>query len=357
MRPPELLRILDEAGQPPAEVTGDHLCRTARALESCEAIFQKFDEIFEKMRDSPERSFEEFLESCRCDPETARWATAYIEGFNAAPRDRVSVQWLALEHAAAEAIDGDKLFRIPAGYDTVPRWLATGLEESVLCLNTAVTGIEWRRGNVRVSTKSHGAFTATCALITAPLGVLQAGAIRFTPEPSAQMDAIHRLATGCALRITMRFRKRFWDPRLSFIHSLNDWMPTWWTSGPRGAPLLTGWTAGPLLERAAGIPQEAMVDRSLESLGSLLGMRSAELRGLLEDWRMHDWQADPFARGAYSYVPVGNLDARRVLATPVEGTLFFAGEATNFEGHSGTVHGAIATGRRAAQQILGSSSR
>ncbi|MEP6993186.1 MAG: FAD-dependent oxidoreductase [Acidobacteriota bacterium] len=39
------------------------------------------------------------------------------------------------------------------------------------------------------------------------------------------------------------------------------------------------------------------------------------------------------------------------MARPVAGTLFFAGEATNAE-QSGTVAGAIASGRRAARQLL-----
>jgi len=46
------------------------------------------------------------------------------------------------------------------------------------------------------------------------------------------------------------------------------------------------------------------------------------------------------------------MDAVRVLAAPVEDTLFFAGEATSTDGHTGTVHGAIATGRRAAHEVL-----
>jgi monoamine oxidase len=73
---------------------------------------------------------------------------------------------------------------------------------------------------------------------------------------------------------------------------------------------------------------------------------------LLQDFAYHDWQADPFARGAYSYVTVGGLWAQRALAQPVAGTLFFAGEATHWEGHFATVHGAIASGRRAAQEAL-----
>jgi monoamine oxidase len=83
-----------------------------------------------------------------------------------------------------------------------------------------------------------------------------------------------------------------------------------------------------------------------------MGFREDRLRGLLENAYFHDWHADPFARGAYSYVPVGALRAREALAKPVGGTLYFAGEATETNGHSATVHGAIASGKRAARQIL-----
>jgi monoamine oxidase len=50
---------------------------------------------------------------------------------------------------------------------------------------------------------------------------------------------------------------------------------------------------------------------------------------------------------------VGGIDAQAQLARPLEDTLFFAGEATNTEGHQGTVHGAIASGLRAAREIIG----
>jgi monoamine oxidase len=39
------------------------------------------------------------------------------------------------------------------------------------------------------------------------------------------------------------------------------------------------------------------------------------------------------------------------LAAPLT-NLFFAGDATDISGHHGTVHGAIATGKRAAAEIL-----
>lgn len=67
---------------------------------------------------------------------------------------------------------------------------------------------------------------------------------------------------------------------------------------------------------------------------------------------MFDWARDPFARGAYSWIPAGALDAPTALAAPVADRLFFAGEATDAGGDSGTVHGALASGLRAADEIL-----
>jgi monoamine oxidase len=69
-----------------------------------------------------------------------------------------------------------------------------------------------------------------------------------------------------------------------------------------------------------------------------------------EEGVMHDWGRDPFARGAYSYVAVGGGNARAALAMPVDGTLFFAGEATSNDGQGGTVNGALETGERAARE-------
>jgi monoamine oxidase len=80
----------------------------------------------------------------------------------------------------------------------------------------------------------------------------------------------------------------------------------------------------------------------------------------LEAAFVHNWQRDPFARGAYSYVGVGHNDtARRSLAAPLQDTLFFAGEATDTEGEAATVTGALQSGLRAAREVnesLGSSS-
>jgi monoamine oxidase len=73
---------------------------------------------------------------------------------------------------------------------------------------------------------------------------------------------------------------------------------------------------------------------------------------MVENVWTHDWEHDPFARGAYSYQRVGGADAPAALARPLKRTLFFAGESTGTDGGTGTVDAAIVTGRRAAAQVL-----
>jgi monoamine oxidase len=84
----------------------------------------------------------------------------------------------------------------------------------------------------------------------------------------------------------------------------------------------------------------------------LLQASVGSLESDLEAAYCHDWQTDPFSLGAYSYGKVGADGAQEALGRPVENTLFFAGEATDTSGHNGTVHGAIASGYRAAGEIL-----
>jgi monoamine oxidase len=66
----------------------------------------------------------------------------------------------------------------------------------------------------------------------------------------------------------------------------------------------------------------------------------------------HDWLSDPFSLGAYAFGKVGCDGAAREMSVPIQNTLYFAGEATDTNGNTGTVHGAIASGNRAASQIL-----
>jgi monoamine oxidase len=99
------------------------------------------------------------------------------------------------------------------------------------------------------------------------------------------------------------------------------------------------------------LSQEELLNEALKSLQMIFGISESGLRQLLVSSHTHNWSSDPFTRGGYAYVPVNGLKAQQTLAQPVSKVLFFAGEATSV-GHVGTVHGAIASGLRAAKEIL-----
>ncbi len=127
-------------------------------------------------------------------------------------------------------------------------------------------------------------------------------------------------------------------------------------AAPRQLPVLTAWAGGPRAEVLLGRPESDIIARSLEALATVMSVPRAWLERRLESWAWHDWRADPYSRGAYSYALVGGASAASALARPLDGTLFFAGEATDAE-ESGTVQAALASGRRAAREVLTAADR
>lgn len=364
--PPQLLDAVRAAGLTFVEVTGEHLCARSGYIDHCGQWMEKVEGVLESMRShqGADRSFQSFIETSEGDQEAKAGAVSFVEGFNAADKHRVGVQSLLRQQKAEDAINGEKAYRIVAGYHSVSQFLMMGIPAppSILRVNSVVHEIQWQPGRIRFSVTSRmgkdlDPFVARRAIITLPLGVLQTGSVRFQPEPPAFRELVNRLAMGKVVRVTLRFRERFWDTRrelkdMSFLHSSDQWFPTWWSTLPVIAPILTAWIAGPNADRFDGRDECFIVQRALETLAKLLGMDAGAIANQLEAWYTHNWQADPFAMGAYSYVPVGSLDAVEQLTRPIEKTLYFAGEATDTQGHWGTVHGAMATGVRAARQIL-----
>jgi monoamine oxidase len=234
-------------------------------------------------------------------------------------------------------------FHILAGYDRVLAAIAAGLD---IRLDTPVETIRWDADGVEVATP-RGAYSARSAVVTLPLALLKAGAVRFDPPlPAAKLRAIETLAMAAAMKLHLRFAAPFWDHDMTFL-TADQPIAVWWTIRP-GAPLLTGFLTGPRAERLARYGEEGAIERGLAQLDALFDGAPSRL---FAAGQLIDWAADPWARGGYSSAPPGAHGQRRALAAPA-GALHFAGEATVFEDNPATVHGALRSGERAAGEIL-----
>jgi monoamine oxidase len=308
-------------------------------------------------------SFADYMKGISVDSLSAQAAKNYVEGFNAADQRRISVLSLAKQQHAEDAISADRLFRIEAGYATLPEFLVQRIEEAggEIVLEAEVKKIGWAAGEVTVHALHAGRvreFRAARAVITVPLGVLQAECIEFDPRPADVLRQANRLAMGPVMRIVFVFRRKFWDDELGFLIAPTELPSAWWSPMPHEAPVLTAWAGGPKAEtmlRLIGHKGDAapLRDRCLSSLAKMMEKPLGEIRAQLASWHFHNWQTDPYALGSYSYVPVGALDAPQNMRHPIENTLYFAGEHTDITGNWGTVHAALTTGKSAALKILG----
>jgi len=359
--PPELIDLVDEAGLTRFELEGDYRCyRQGRGIGPCDHR-REVDQVFDQLSDlqlpnnSRDLNFHEFAVLRGFSREATAWASNYVEGFNAADADRISVLSLAKQQAAEDAISGDRLFRVVEGYAQLPAFLEQRFLEAggELLLSAPVRSVDWQPGRVEVKTLGGRIFQASKAILTLPLGVLQAESVSFTPEPRI-LQAAAQLTMGPVARTVYEFDRGFWSKfpsldGLSFLFAPQATPPTWWTTNPRPSSLLTGWMAG---RRVRQVQMNELPETGLGTLAAFLNSAPSDLRPHLLRCHLHDWQLDPYSLGAYTYVPKGAIDASDELSVPVEATLFFAGEHTDTSGHWGTVHGALRSGYRAARQVL-----
>ncbi|MEN3326459.1 MAG: hypothetical protein V7638_1266 [Acidobacteriota bacterium] len=361
-KPPETLQIAERAHLKLQELPNRHWHMHNGVLTKSSEFWSKVEKVMNEMSryTGPDQNFAEYLDHYRRKTsieDIESIATLYVEGFHAAHADQISVLGLNKTNKAAEDIEDDKQFRVENGYAPVVQSLLDDATAAgaTLHLNTAVEEVKWQRHRVEVSSGSRS-FKARRLIITLPLTLLQN--FRFTPALTEIRDAANRLAMGQVVKVVMRFSEPFWEDSadlkdLTFIHALAETLPTWWSQFPVRTPLLVGWAGGTRAERLSLESEDALLDHAVESLSHIFRTSKSFLEQSLVQFYTHNWHKDPFSAGAYSYIPVGGLDAQARLARPLEDTLFFAGEATNTEGHHGTVHGAVATGLRAARDVVG----
>jgi monoamine oxidase len=360
---PETMAIVREAGLIAVDIPETRWERRGRRRFQSKDIWRRLEHIMGRMSATrePDRSFHEFLATAPGGRKFARdraFAREYVEGFHAADPLRISERALAKGGTPHGDPAEQRMGRLADGYDHVPGWLARKPHDSVR-LRTVVTRIEWDPGAVHVST-SKGSFAGKALIITLPVGVLQArpgdaGAVSIDPALPRHEEALSLLSSGPVTRIVMLFREEFWGKgklaQMSFLQGADPDVSVFWTLAPQRAPMLVAWAGGRRGAALALLSVEERRDRAIAAAARQFGIPRTTLARLLVDYWTHDWESDPFSRGAYSYPMVGGSKAGEMLTRPARGTIYFAGEATVPEADSGTVHGAIRSGHRAATQV------
>jgi monoamine oxidase len=336
-------------GKPPSLLPlarGAHVVRGGHYFDGLQRRDEVWTSVMKKLGKLPsarERPVGKALRTLRwrlrTTAEERQLAADFLEGFNAARLDRASVKAIAQQTKASEAIEGDRIARLPRGYDVVPLRLARGLR---IELGARVQLVRWTPSRVEVRAAGRS-WEAPRAIVTLPLGVLQADSVKFEPRlPRWKASAIAALAMGPVVKVALLFEKAHWPADLAFLHARGEAVPTFWRPLPSRVPALIGWAAS---RNADALHRRDPVAAAVRSLSMALGRRVQPIRAM-----SFEWQSDELSRGAYSWVPAGAMRAQRTLAGPV-GPLHFGGEATHFEGACGTVHGAIETGIRAAREV------
>jgi len=374
---PETLAIARAAQLMVVELPDEHLLASGGKFRPLDSFWDTVDamsrDLARRTRRGRDFAVSEYLENARLPRERRVMLRDFIEGYHAAHPERMSAMGLASDLSGDGDPTDNKQLRIANGGDGIVQWLRNGLdpERTELRLSTIAQELQWSRGQVRL--RCHTADTALLELearsvvIALPHAVLRAGALRIEPVITAKQRALEQLEPGQVFKIVLRFREAFWnepdfvssrmkrgsrsDASLNFVHSQGADLPTWWTTLPARTALWTGWVGGPRAEAILAESEQARLERSLATLAQVLSVPRRKLDDLLDGWMSHDWRADPSSRAAYTYIGVGGSGAPAALARPVDGTLFFAGEATNGE-QIGTVAGALASGRRAAKEVI-----
>ena len=234
---------------------------------------------------------------------------------------------------------------IRGGYGAYVARLARDLP---IRLGVPVTRLDWSGEGVRVD-GAFGALRARAAVLTAPVSVLQAGAIRFTPElPQGTASAIHGFRPGTYEHVVLHWPSApFGGPdRIASFAGGRD-RPAGMLTRLDGTPFHYFELDQPMRDRLDGRGPDAARRLARVVLAERFGARA--LRDLSIPM-VSTWREDTWSLNSWAVVPPGRFSVRDELKAPVAERLWFAGEALSRQ-QWGTVGGAWAEGERAAGQV------
>ncbi len=276
------------------------------------------------------------------DPDD-RWTpllNAFSAYYNGAEFDQVSIK----DYAAYD--DSEINWRVAEGYGAGIVGLAPrGVRIFADCPVTLL-----RHDGPRLSLDTpRGAIQARTAIVCIPTAVLAAGGLRILPELPAKLAAAEGLPLGLADKVFLKLD----EPEAFAVESMVYGAPDRTATGsyhlrPLGRPIVEAFFGG---AHARALEAEGSGAMAAFAIEELVGVFGSGLRDRVSVLARTGWAGDPWARGSYSHALPGRAADRAALAAPVDGRLFFAGEACSPHAFS-TAHGAWETGERAAQEVL-----
>lgn len=235
---------------------------------------------------------------------------------------------------------------VPSGYGNLVARYAAGLD---IRLSQPVTAIDWSGAGVAITTAA-GTLRARACIVTVPVGVLKAGAIRFTPElPGRSRDALAGIGMGALTKIALKLEgQRFGiAPGTTYFEAGASGRLISFELFPGDQDIVIGYCGGDYARELSQGGAEAAREHIVDLLASMIG---SDLRKAAGPVSFPAWWTDPFSLGSYSVCLPGHAAARDVLAEPVGDRLWFAGEATA-GGGAMTAGGATLAGRTAAAAV------
>jgi monoamine oxidase len=259
--------------------------------------------------------------------------------YNGDEYDQVSV----LDYAAYQ--DSGVNWRVAEGYGAA---IASFADPARVVTGCAVSVIHHDGPEIRLDT-TLGALTARAVIVTVPTPALAQGHLVFSPGLPDKRQAAAGLPLGLANKVFLGLDPAVEVEAEGHLFGRPDRTETGsYNLRPLGRPYVAGFVGGRMARTLEGEGAGALTAFAVEELTALMG---SDFRRSLTPIAETAWAADPWALGGYSHALPGCAGARAVLAAPVDGRLFFAGEATSPRVFS-TAHGAWETGLRAADEAV-----
>jgi monoamine oxidase len=362
--PKELMDPAQNWNIPFLDVRDNHLVKDGSSFKDTPDYFDHLGQILPRSIVKHDQTIQDWLQSKSLSHKWKSTVQSFVEGFHAADIGRMGRNALfSATNEDDDELNGHSMFRLPFGYDLLLKTWLRHLDPHEIQFSQMVTKITWQKERVQITCRSgvNGQpelITSRKVCLTVPIGCLKQGSIAFEPRLHQFEKNLEFVEMGHVQRLIFQFQKRFWETlsanqALSFFH-LTSGSPfqTWWTGSPLRTNCLTAWCGGPKAQQMARLPKDQIVTKALTSLSELTGESVRKLKQLLVSVYRHNWSQDPFSLGAYTYVCKDGHEASRQLSHPVEGSIYFAGEGYQTDSSRGTVHGALRSGRHAADLIL-----